>query len=70
MVRKPEDFSLFILTLAKHDTQPEPIHACSKGSSTYDVMVLGGGGGVSDLGRAIEFLGNFKGKVGTQGGGG
>jgi hypothetical protein len=40
----------------------------SKGSSTYDVMVLGGGG-VSDLGRAIEVLGNFKGKVVTQGGG-
>jgi hypothetical protein len=32
-------------------------------------MVLGGGG-VSDLGRAIVFVKNFKGKVGTQGGGG
>jgi hypothetical protein len=27
-VRKPEDFSLFTLILAKSDTQPEPIHAC------------------------------------------
>jgi hypothetical protein len=28
LVRKPEDFSLFTLTLAKNDTQAEPIHAC------------------------------------------
>ncbi len=30
LVRKPEDFSLFTLTLAKCDTPPEPIHACTQ----------------------------------------
>jgi hypothetical protein len=29
MVRKLEGFLLFTLTLAKSDTQPEPIHACN-----------------------------------------